>query len=131
LKVRVKHQTERNIRVSGGLLPVPVTRSQHHKTIARSLIRQKSTTSRLFNIATIKLIKLIKQAQYHELDLLGLLNSYGLIWLDCIHSSKQIKLIKRACLLPTMPAGKGMITVLSNSQIINVLLQQHMHSVKI
>jgi hypothetical protein len=58
-------------------------------------------------MATIKLIKLIKQAQYHELDLLGLLNSYGLIWLDCIHSSKQIKLIKRACLLPTMPAGQN------------------------
>jgi hypothetical protein len=70
-----------------------------YREIART---PKSTASRLYKIATIKLIKLIKQAQYHELDLLGFLNSYGLIWLDCVHSSKQIKLIKRACLLPTM-----------------------------
>jgi hypothetical protein len=53
-------------------------------------------------IKHVKLIKLIKQAQYHALDLLGLLNSYCLILPDCIHSSKQIKLIKRACLLPTL-----------------------------
>jgi hypothetical protein len=46
-----------------------------------------------------------------RLDLLVLLSSLGLIWLDCIHSIKSIKPIKQACLLASL-LGQNRVSLL-------------------